>query len=154
MVLEEATTEINRLKCKTIILETPFEVVYTIAEGKTRPVAVGKQVVERDSFTYQRYLDTSPSSPTLSSNDFHEAGSIVMLTKSSSMNIRLIVFDYAGLTTNPEDLLKLIKKLKSIKEIVIYNGHIFEILSRQQLLHGEAAKKFDCRAPPIERSTL
>ncbi|KAI8370174.1 hypothetical protein EDC96DRAFT_503294 [Choanephora cucurbitarum] len=48
MVLGEAVTKSNRLKCKAIIEETPFEVVYTIAEGKMRPVAVGKQVVERD----------------------------------------------------------------------------------------------------------
>ncbi|KAG0739092.1 hypothetical protein G6F57_011518 [Rhizopus arrhizus] len=79
---------------------------------------------------------------------------LVMLAKSSSVNIRLVTLDYAGLTIDPEDLLKLIKKLKSIKEIVIYEGHKFEILSRQQLLHGAAAKKFDCRAPPIKRSTL
>ncbi|KAG1390200.1 hypothetical protein G6F58_013060 [Rhizopus delemar] len=78
----------------------------------------------------------------------------VMLAKSSSANIRLVILDYAGLTTNPEDLLKLIRKLKSVKEIVIYKGYKFEILSRQQLLQGEVAKKFDCRTPPVKRSTL
>ncbi|RCH82996.1 hypothetical protein CU097_003944 [Rhizopus azygosporus] len=111
MVLEEKITETSRLKCKTIIQEASFEVVYTIAEGKTRPVAVGKQIVEHDPFTSQRYLDTPLSSLTLSSNDFHEVGStdFVMLAKSSSVNIRLAILDYAGLTTNPEDLLKFIK---------------------------------------------
>jgi hypothetical protein len=101
-----------------------------------------------------------------------------MLAKSSSANIRLVILDYAGLTTNPEDLLKLIRytsiilhlifrgvlaffhgvcvhrKLKSVKEIVIYKVYKFEILSRQQLLQGEVAKKFDCRTPPVKRSTL
>ncbi|KAG1439919.1 hypothetical protein G6F46_013884 [Rhizopus delemar] len=73
MVLGEAVTESNRLKCKAIIEETPFQVVYTIAEGKMRPVAVGKQVVERNPFTYQKYPVTPPSSPTLSSIDIDEA---------------------------------------------------------------------------------
>jgi hypothetical protein len=67
MVLGEAITESNKLKSKAIIEETPFQVVYTVAEGKMRPVTVEKQVIERDPFTYQRYPDTSPSSPTLSS---------------------------------------------------------------------------------------
>ncbi|KAI8379551.1 uncharacterized protein BYT42DRAFT_330709 [Radiomyces spectabilis] len=57
---------------KVIVAETPFEVVYTAAEGRTRPVAVGKQIVERDPFTYQRYPDTPISSPTLSSVDLAE----------------------------------------------------------------------------------
>ncbi|KAL0143495.1 hypothetical protein V8B55DRAFT_1572222 [Mucor lusitanicus] len=62
MVLGEAVTESNRLKCKAIIEETPFQVVYTITEGKMRPVAVGKQVVPRDLFTYQEYPEAPPSS--------------------------------------------------------------------------------------------
>ncbi|KAI9310794.1 hypothetical protein BX666DRAFT_1868888 [Dichotomocladium elegans] len=44
--------------------------------------------------------------------------------------------------------------LQDKAEIVIYKGHKFVILSRQQLLHGDSAKKFDCRAAPIKRSTL
>ncbi|KAF1796182.1 hypothetical protein FB192DRAFT_1405552 [Mucor lusitanicus] len=85
--------------------------------------------------------------------DGHFQG-FVMLAKSSSANIRLVILDYAGLTTNPEDLLKLIRKLKSVKEIVIYKGYTYEILSRQHLLQGEVAKKFDCRPSPVKRSTL
>ena len=51
MILWEAITESNKLKSKAIIEETPLQVVYTVAEGKMRPVTVEKHVVERDPFT-------------------------------------------------------------------------------------------------------
>lgn len=41
-----------------------------------------------------------------------------MLAKSSSANIRLVILDYAGLTTNPEDLLKLIRYTSIILHLI------------------------------------
>lgn len=53
-------TEANRVKCKTIVEETPFEVVYTLERGNTRPIAIGKAAAQRDPFTCFGYPDTPP----------------------------------------------------------------------------------------------
>ncbi|KAI9006666.1 hypothetical protein CLU79DRAFT_564284 [Phycomyces nitens] len=42
----------------------------------------------------------------------------VMLAKSSSANIRLVALDYAGLTTNPDDLIKLIRYTSIILHLI------------------------------------
>ncbi|KAI9320894.1 hypothetical protein BX666DRAFT_1912297 [Dichotomocladium elegans] len=52
LVLGDAVTEANRAKCKTIVERTPFEVVYTLERGNTRPIAIGKAVAQRDPFSY------------------------------------------------------------------------------------------------------
>ncbi|KAI9320895.1 hypothetical protein BX666DRAFT_1912300 [Dichotomocladium elegans] len=67
LVLGDAVTEANRAKCKTIVERTPFEVVYTLERGNTRPIAIGKAVAQRDPFSYLGYPDTPPPQ-----NDFSD----------------------------------------------------------------------------------
>ncbi|KAI7881475.1 hypothetical protein K492DRAFT_111670, partial [Lichtheimia hyalospora FSU 10163] len=51
---------------------------------------------------------------------------LMMFARTTTANIRLVVLDYAGLTTNPNDLHKFVKNYKSIKEIVVDKGHKLE----------------------------
>ncbi|KAI8089079.1 uncharacterized protein BX664DRAFT_332116 [Halteromyces radiatus] len=68
----------------------------------------------------------------------------------------LVVIDYAGLSTNTEDLLQFISKYKKLEKIVVDRIPVtceVEILSRHQLLNDKAIiNKFNCRNRPVKRS--
>ncbi|KAI8393840.1 uncharacterized protein BYT42DRAFT_609604 [Radiomyces spectabilis] len=55
---------------------------------------------------------------------------LIMFAKSTNFSVQLVVLDYAGLPTDPLDIRKFVKELKSIKELVVYHGHKFESISR------------------------
>lgn len=72
----------------------------------------------------------------------------------ATKKIRLVVIDYAGLSTNPEDIRLFLKVAKKVKEISIDHGHTIETLSRYDMLHGhEIINKFRCRKAPVRRSS-
>ncbi|KAI8643615.1 hypothetical protein BD408DRAFT_414573 [Parasitella parasitica] len=68
----------------------------------------------------------------------------------------LVVLDYAGLTTNVEDLKEFLGEQKNITKIVVDRLPItneVEIYAAELLLQDpKAMKKFDCRTRPIQRS--
>ncbi|KAL7324969.1 hypothetical protein PS15p_210080 [Mucor circinelloides] len=103
----------------------------------------------------------------------------IMFAKTTTSPIRLVVLDYAGLSTNPLDIRIFVKSIKSINQIVIDHGHKLESLNRAELnnhkvitkfdseglkiktgvrLHykkkKKKKKKIDCRKAPVKRSDL
>ncbi|KAI9249081.1 hypothetical protein EDC94DRAFT_527904 [Helicostylum pulchrum] len=70
--------------------------------------------------------------------------------------LKYIILDYAGLTTNVEDLKEFLSEQRNITKIIIDRLPITseveiyetEVLSQDQ----NAIKKFDCRTRPIQRS--
>lgn len=82
LVLGEPVTDDNRVKCKKIVEGTPFEVVYTLERGITRPIAIGKAVAQRDPFSYIEYPNTPPRQDT--KPDEIEAENIVIQPSESS----------------------------------------------------------------------
>lgn len=46
------------------------------------------------------------------------------------------------------------RELKSIKELVVYHGHKFESIPRQNVLRGNLINKFDCRPGCVKRSLI
>ncbi|KAI8093749.1 uncharacterized protein BX664DRAFT_113602 [Halteromyces radiatus] len=77
---------------------------------------------------------------------------IAKITK-SARQIRLVVIDYAGLSTNPDDIKLFISLNKSIREVVVDISHKVEIYSRHDILKNiKVIKKFRCRRPCIKRS--
>ncbi|CEP12783.1 hypothetical protein [Parasitella parasitica] len=79
---------------------------------------------------------------------------LVMFAKSTNFSVRLVVLDYAVLSTDPMDIRKFVKELKSIKELVVYHGHKFESIPRQNVLRGNLISKFDCRPGCVKRSLI
>ncbi|KAG2198842.1 hypothetical protein INT47_000758 [Mucor saturninus] len=69
-------------------------------------------------------------------------------------SIRLVVLDYAGLSKDPTDIKNFIRELTSTKEVVVYHGHKFESIPRQNVLHGKTIKRFDCRPGYVKRSLM
>ncbi|KAG0166085.1 hypothetical protein DFQ28_000675 [Apophysomyces sp. BC1034] len=78
----------------------------------------------------------------------------IVFAKTTTVNIRLVVLDYAGLTTKPDDLRKFVKSIKSIKEIVVDKGHKLECFTRHKLLNSDDIQKSNCRTANVKRSTL
>ncbi|CAO3651409.1 unnamed protein product [Cunninghamella echinulata] len=67
--------------------------------------------------------------------------------------VRLVIIDYAGLSTNPDDIRDFIKKYKNIKELVVDCGDKINVINRYDLLHcPTVAKNFRCRKGSIKRS--
>ncbi|KAI9023650.1 hypothetical protein CLU79DRAFT_700729, partial [Phycomyces nitens] len=67
----------------------------------------------------------------------------------SQKPFRLVVIDYAGLSTSPNDIRVF---LENIKEVVVDHGSSFEILSRFDLLKNNDIEKFKCRYANVKRS--
>ncbi|KAI7871496.1 hypothetical protein BDF14DRAFT_1712337, partial [Spinellus fusiger] len=65
---------------------------------------------------------------------------------------RLVIIDYAGLSTSPEDINNFLIAYPRICEIVIDHGGSMEILSRYQLLENNEVEKFHCRNASVQRS--
>ncbi|KAI7901897.1 uncharacterized protein BX663DRAFT_456182 [Cokeromyces recurvatus] len=78
---------------------------------------------------------------------------LLLCLASETRMIRLVAIDYAGLTTNLEDLRSFVSKHKCIKEIVIDKGHLVEVISRKQLLKDDQVlQSFCCRVIAVNRS--
>lgn len=61
ILLGEIVTNENRVKCKAIMKETPFEIVHTSESGNRRPIAIAKNIFQRNPFDYLEYPDTPPN---------------------------------------------------------------------------------------------
>ncbi|KAI9033726.1 hypothetical protein CLU79DRAFT_801795 [Phycomyces nitens] len=72
------------------------------------------------------------------------SASSLLLERDSSNNMATIIDKLKYKDGHFQDFVMLAKSSR----------YKFEILTRKQLLQGEVAKKFDCRAPPVKRSTL
>ncbi|KAG2201332.1 hypothetical protein INT47_001420, partial [Mucor saturninus] len=71
----------------------------------------------------------------------------------SNRTVRLVVIDYAGLSTNPDDLKEFVRKHKQLKEIAIDEGQKMAVFSRHELLKDEKLlQKFNCRIGSVKRS--
>ncbi|KAG0978260.1 hypothetical protein G6F28_012191 [Rhizopus arrhizus] len=72
---------------------------------------------------------------------------------SETRMIRLVAIDYAGLTTNLEDLRSFVSKHKCIKEIIIDKGHRVGVISRKRpLKDDQILQLFRCRVKAVNRS--
>ncbi|KAG1175470.1 hypothetical protein G6F70_004089 [Rhizopus microsporus] len=79
---------------------------------------------------------------------------LLLFLKAETRMVRLIAIDYAGLSTNVEDLRSLVNNHKCVKEIVIDKGHRVELFSRKQLLKDdEVLRLFRCRTKAVNRSS-
>ncbi|KAI9009016.1 hypothetical protein CLU79DRAFT_497023 [Phycomyces nitens] len=70
---------------------------------------------------------------TLSKELHHAHGDmqdLISYAKTGVRPIRLVVLDYAGLTTSPQDLFGFIKTLPMIMFVVVYHGYRFKSFSR------------------------
>lgn len=67
-------------------------------------------------------------------------------------HVRLVIIDYAGLPTSPDDIRKFLNTYPNIKEIAIDHGGSIEILSQYQLLEKNDVEKFNCRPALVRRS--
>ncbi|KAI9485636.1 MAG: hypothetical protein EXX96DRAFT_533975 [Benjaminiella poitrasii] len=70
-------------------------------------------------------------------------------------NVSLVALDFAGLTTNVNDLEQLLLEMPNIKNIIIdelTQKHSVKILSRKQLLDDQEINLFDCRTNCVQRS--
>ncbi|KAI7904131.1 uncharacterized protein BX663DRAFT_504073 [Cokeromyces recurvatus] len=54
----------NRKKAKAYFETSLLDVCYISSLGARHPIAIGKDVMDRDPFTFQSFIDTRPSSPT------------------------------------------------------------------------------------------
>ncbi|KAG1437121.1 hypothetical protein G6F56_013258 [Rhizopus delemar] len=77
-----------------------------------------------------------------------------MFAKRTTSSIRLVVLDYAGLSTNPIDVRTFVKDVKTIEQIVIDHGHKLESFNRAELSNRKVISKFDCRKAPVKRSSF
>ncbi|CEP08751.1 hypothetical protein [Parasitella parasitica] len=78
----------------------------------------------------------------------------ILFAQTTQHPIRLVVQDYAGLSTDPKDIEDFIEYLPSIHSVVVYNGHHFTTFSRKELMQGSGTQEFKCRTAPVERSQL
>lgn len=66
---------------------------------------------------------------------------------------RLVVIDFAGLSTNVDDLQHFINSNKSIIEVSVDVGHKVNVYTRHELLHrDDIISRFNCRQGPVKRS--
>ncbi|SAM02884.1 hypothetical protein [Absidia glauca] len=78
---------------------------------------------------------------------------LVVFLQTAQTKIRLVVQDFAGLTTNTVDLTAFFNKHRMLKEVLVDLGHTITVLSRQELLSGKVSD-FDCRKGCLQRSKL
>ncbi|KAL0082272.1 hypothetical protein F4703DRAFT_1126337 [Phycomyces blakesleeanus] len=68
--------------------------------------------------------------------------------------VRLVIIDYAGLSTEPNNVRDFFSRYTQVKGLVIDHGLTFEILKREDLLENEdILSRFDCRSNYKHRST-
>ncbi|KAI8093728.1 uncharacterized protein BX664DRAFT_295635 [Halteromyces radiatus] len=71
---------------------------------------------------------------------------------SATKNVRLCVIDYAGISTNPEDIKKTMRLVRNIKELEILHKSNVEAINRHELKTDKTLIKFQCRTGPVHRS--
>ncbi|KAI9477870.1 MAG: hypothetical protein EXX96DRAFT_650287 [Benjaminiella poitrasii] len=69
---------------------------------------------------------------------------------------RLVVLDYAGFSTNINDIVSFFRKYNQIRELVVDCGNKYDIFSRHELINNrEALENFnDCRKGNVKRSLI
>jgi hypothetical protein len=72
LVLGEDITPDNRRRCKQLVEDSLFEVVYRYDTGNRCPMVIGSRVVRRDSLTYMQYPDTPSSEPNVEHSIYDE----------------------------------------------------------------------------------
>ncbi|KAL7312371.1 hypothetical protein PS15m_008135 [Mucor circinelloides] len=81
---------------------------------------------------------------------------LIEFLNSTKKKVILVALDYAGLSTNIEDLKEFLRKQKNITKILIDRLPItseVETYETEVLLQDEnIIKKFDCRTRPLQRS--
>ncbi|KAG0166759.1 hypothetical protein DFQ30_006798 [Apophysomyces sp. BC1015] len=70
----------------------------------------------------------------------------------TTKKIRLCVIDYAGLSTDPIVIQRMLRLNKNIKELVVVHQSKIEVLTRYDLKDPIVAKKFACRTGPVHQS--
>ncbi|SAM02883.1 hypothetical protein [Absidia glauca] len=98
-------------------------------------------------------LSTRDATPTPASADIQknlrringDFQDLVVYLQTAQTKVRLVVQDFAGLTTNTVDLTAFINKHRMLKEVVVDLGHTITVLSRQELLSGEDRTIFKLR---------
>ncbi|KAI9468525.1 MAG: hypothetical protein EXX96DRAFT_629990 [Benjaminiella poitrasii] len=84
---------------------------------------------------------------------FHgDISDLVARVHFSQKPFRLVIIDYAGLSTSPNDIRIFLEQCSNIKEVVVDHGSSFEILSRFDLLKNNDLEKFKCRHANVKRS--
>ncbi|KAF1800342.1 hypothetical protein FB192DRAFT_1380265 [Mucor lusitanicus] len=81
---------------------------------------------------------------------------LLQYLKTTKKRVILVVLDYAGLTTNTEDLRDFLREYTNVVQIIVDRLPVtteVEIFNTKLLLEDrEAIKRFDCRTPPVHRS--
>ncbi|KAI7896476.1 uncharacterized protein EV154DRAFT_492417 [Mucor mucedo] len=78
---------------------------------------------------------------------------MIKFLATTSQKVRLVAIDFAGMSTNVDDLRCFIKSSKAIKELVVDEGHKITVFTRHELLHNDdIINKFNCRRGLVKRS--
>ncbi|KAI8970011.1 hypothetical protein BDF20DRAFT_825973, partial [Mycotypha africana] len=71
----------------------------------------------------------------------------------TNRKVRLVIIDFAGLSTDMDDLRHFVKTNKRILEVTVDEGHKVSVFTRHELLHSdEIIRKFNCRQGHVKRS--
>ncbi|KAG0187067.1 hypothetical protein DFQ28_006918 [Apophysomyces sp. BC1034] len=84
--------------------------------------------------------------------DGNTQGNININLVATTKKIRLCVIDYAGLSTDPIVIQRMLRLNKNIKELVVVHQSKIEVLTRYDLKDPIVAKKFACRTGPVHQS--
>ncbi|KAL0142355.1 hypothetical protein V8B55DRAFT_1497199 [Mucor lusitanicus] len=104
---------------------------------------VDKVFVSKSSAASQPF-DTRDSNATITEGTNGTTKDFIEYLNKTQKEVILVVLDYAGLTTNVEDLKEFLR-LPITTEVEIYET---ELLLRDQ----KAINKFNCRTQPVQRS--
>ncbi|KAG1135902.1 hypothetical protein G6F37_013132 [Rhizopus arrhizus] len=116
---------------------------------------VDKVFVSKSSAASQPF-DTRDSNATITEGTNGTTKDFIEFLNKTQKGVILVVLDYAGLTTNVEDLKEFLSNQKAIKKIIVDRLPItteVEIYETELLLRDQKAiNKFDCRTQPVQRS--
>ncbi|CAO3698272.1 unnamed protein product [Rhizopus stolonifer] len=116
---------------------------------------VDKVFVSKTSNANQPFHKRDINADTMEETDGTTTDFIEFLN-ATKKKVILVVLDYAGLTTNVEDLKEFLSEQRNITKIIVDRLPItteVEIFETELLLQDpKAIKKFDCRTRPIQRS--
>ncbi|KAG0736000.1 hypothetical protein G6F57_013705 [Rhizopus arrhizus] len=116
---------------------------------------VDKVFVSKTSDADQPFHKRDINADTIEETDGTTTDFIEFLN-ATKKEVILVVLDYAGLTTNVEDLKEFLSEQRNITKIIVDRLPItteVEIFETELLLQDpKAIKKFDCRTRPIQRS--
>ncbi|KAI9492973.1 hypothetical protein BDB00DRAFT_764533 [Zychaea mexicana] len=80
---------------------------------------------------------------------------LMQLLKTKFKPICLAVIDFAGLSTEPNDIRAFVRKFTQIEEIVVDRGLTSDVFLRHDLLtKEEIINRFDCRTDCVKRSAI